>query len=580
MIKQKQLSSLQKAMIAVFCLILILNFLAPYTADDFSFMEHSGYLDLWRREWNYWFTWSGRSVAGILVRHMVLLPKPVYDIIASGVYVLYLYLICLLAGRKASASDYLMIAGLNFLLMPVFGQTVLWVSGACNYLFTAVLILLFLLLMQRPSKTNAARCAGLFLLGIVAGWTNENTGGAMIFLELCLLGRDLLKSMDKACGFLGSLLGFGLLVLAPGNAVRAAQDVTVDLSRGHLYSLVHDLNDAFHVIAQPQNQAILWIIAVVLFALCFQDSQRRKTMGSYMAAAFLCVFVIVALDVQVLYDRTMFGSSTLLLVAIMIGLEGVKDAGFVRVKQSTLAVLAFCCFCSYGEAGLDLFYTHQLNSLREKEIAAEKAKGLVNLVAFPITSEFLSDYNPLHGLTDVTRYQDLWVNKAMAQYYGVHTIVSVSREKYQRIYQNGDVDLMNCIDLSDFPEYLELCQAKGYTIIAVSTQLTDALLPYARLLQQYGFQAVNGYLTGYCAADGTVLSSSEYVEGGLAGHYSYASSSPDPSYADIMIDGQEYTNNQAGISLVIFDPSSDRAVDSITIEPDQDHGIVRSDDTV
>lgn len=567
-------------MIAVFCLILILNFLAPYTADDFSFMEHSGYLDLWRREWNYWFTWSGRSVAGILVRHMVLLPKPVYDIIASGVYVLYLYLICLLAGRKASASDYLMIAGLNFLLMPVFGQTVLWVSGACNYLFTAVLILLFLLLMQRPSKTNAARCAGLFLLGIVAGWTNENTGGAMIFLELCLLGRDLLKSMDKACGFLGSLLGFGLLVLAPGNAVRAAQDVTVDLSRGHLYSLVHDLNDAFHVIAQPQNQAILWIIAVVLFALCFQDSQRRKTMGSYMAAAFLCVFVIVALDVQVLYDRTMFGSSTLLLVAIMIGLEGVKDAGFVRVKQSALAVLAFCCFCSYGEAGLDLFYTHQLNSLREKEIAAEKAKGLVNLVAFPITSEFLSDYNPLHGLTDVTRYQDLWVNKAMAQYYGVHTIVSVSREKYQRIYQNGDVDLMNCIDLSDFPEYLELCQAKGYTIIAVSTQLTDALLPYARLLQQYGFQAVNGYLTGYCAADGTVLSSGEYVEGGLAGHYSYASSSPDPSYADIMIDGQEYTNNQAGISLVIFDPSSDRAVDSITIEPDQDHGIVRSDDTV
>lgn len=567
-------------MIAVFCLILILNFLAPYTADDFSFMEHSGYLDLWRREWNYWFTWSGRSVAGILVRHMVLLPKPVYDIIASGVYVLYLYLICLLAGRKASASDYLMIAGLNFLLMPVFGQTVLWVSGACNYLFTAVLILLFLLLMQRPSKTNAARCAGLFLLGIVAGWTNENTGGAMIFLELCLLGRDLLKSMDKACGFLGSLLGFGLLVLAPGNAVRAAQDVTVDLSRGHLYSLVHDLNDAFHVIAQPQNQAILWIIAVVLFALCFQDSQRRKTMGSYMAAAFLCVFVIVALDVQVLYDRTMFGSSTLLLVAIMIGLEGVKDAGFVRVKQSALAVLAFCCFCSYGEAGLDLFYTHQLNSLREKEIAAEKAKGLVNLVAFPITSEFLSDYNPLHGLTDVTRYQDLWVNKAMAQYYGVHTIVSVSREKYQRIYQNGDVDLMNCIDLSDLPEYLELCQAKGYTIIAVSTQLTDALLPYARLLQQYGFQAVNGYLTGYCAADGTVLSSSEYVEGGLAGHYSYASSSSDPSYADIMIDGQEYTNNQAGISLVIFDPSSDRAVDSITIEPDQDHGIVRSDDTV
>jgi len=47
-----------------------------------------------------------------------------------------------------------------------------------------------------------------------------------------------------------------------------------------------------------------------------------------------------------------------------------------------------------------------------------------------------------------------------------------------------------------------------------------------------------------------------------------------------MIDGQEYTNNQAGISLVVFDPAGDHAVDSITIEPDQDYGIVRSDDTI
>ena len=143
--RHKQFSYLQKAIIVVFILILILNILAPYTADDFSFMEHSGYLDLWKREFNYWFTWSGRSVAGILVRHMVVLPKPVYDVIASGIYVLYLYLICRLAAPEVRASDFLIAAGLHFLFMPVFGQTVLWVSGACNYLFTAVLILLFLL---------------------------------------------------------------------------------------------------------------------------------------------------------------------------------------------------------------------------------------------------------------------------------------------------------------------------------------------------------------------------------------------------------------------------------------------------
>ena len=578
--RHKQFSYLQKAIIVVFILILILNILAPYTADDFSFMEHSGYLDLWKREFNYWFTWSGRSVAGILVRHMVVLPKPVYDVIASGIYVLYLYLICRLAAPEVRASDFLIAAGLHFLFMPVFGQTVLWVSGACNYLFTAVLILLFLLQMQKPSVPGWRRCAGLFVLGVLAGWTNENTGGAMIFLELVLIGKNLLKNRDKAAGFVGSLIGFGMLVLAPGNAVRAAQDVTVDLSQGGFYSLVHDLNDAFHVIGQPKNQAVLWVIAVILLALCFSDRERRKRMAAYMTAAFLCVFVIVALDVQVLYDRTMFGSSTLLLVAIVIGLHGVREAGFETVKKCSLAVLAFCCFCSYGEAGLDLFYTHHLNSLRESAIAAQKERGLVNMVAFPITSEFLSIYNPLDGLVDVTRYQNLWVNKAMAQYYGVNTIVGVSMEKYQRIYQNGDVDLMNIIDLSDLEEYLSLCKQKGYTIIAASTKMTDELQPYAQMLESYGFEVSDGYLTGYCLADGTVISGEVYEEGGLAGHYSYASSSQDPSNADIMIDGQEYTNNQAGISLVVFDPAGDHAVDSITIEPDQDYGIVRSDDTI
>ena len=578
--KHKQLSSLQKAIIAVFILILVLNILAPYTADDYSFMEHSGYLDLWRREINYWFTWSGRSVAGILVRHMVLLPKIIYDLIASGIYVFYLFLICCLAGDEVKASDYLIIAGLHFLFMPVFGQTVLWVSGACNYLFTAVLILLFLLQMQKPSKKGWRSCLGLLLLGVLAGWTNENTGGAMIFLELVLIGTNLFKHWDKACGFVGSLIGFAMLVLAPGNAVRAGQDVTVDLSQGKLYSLVHDLNDAFHVIAQPKNQAILWVIAVLLLALCFADRERRKKMAAYMAAAFLCVFVIVALNVQVLYDRTMFGASTLLLVAIAIGFRGVRDAGFVRVKQCGMAVLAFCCFCSYGEAGLDLFYTHHLNSMRESEIAAQKERGLTNMVAFPITSEFLSVYNPLNGLTDVTRYQNLWVNKAMAQYYGVNTIVGVSREKYQRIYQNGDVDLMNIIALSDLSKYLNLCRQKGYTVIAASTLINEDLLPYARMLEEYGFQEANGYLTGYVSRDGTVISGESYEEGGIAGHYSYASSSDDPSYADIMIDGLEYTNNQAGISLVVFDPVTDHAVDSITIEPDQEYGIVRSDDTI
>lgn len=78
---------------------------------------------------------------------------------------------------------------LVFLSCPAFGQSFLWSTGAANYLYGILIILCFLIPYRIQIKCKSKRYpmpleitfAIIYLfLGIIAGWTNENTSVAMI----------------------------------------------------------------------------------------------------------------------------------------------------------------------------------------------------------------------------------------------------------------------------------------------------------------------------------------------------------------------------------------------------------------
>lgn len=64
----------------------------------------------------------------------------------------------------------------------------------------------------------------MLLAGILAGWTNENMGGAAIGAVILFLIYFKIKKMPVRAhhitGFIGTVIGFGILILAPGNRVR------------------------------------------------------------------------------------------------------------------------------------------------------------------------------------------------------------------------------------------------------------------------------------------------------------------------------------------------------------------------
>ena len=127
--------------VSVYLVMVILNFLTPLIADDIEYMyKTTSFSTILHDEYMQYMNWTGRSVVHIIARLFLLMPKVVFNFMNPLIYVLLTLLI-----YKISTKDhenfyvfkYLMINLLIWLFIPTFGQTILWETGAANYLWAA-----------------------------------------------------------------------------------------------------------------------------------------------------------------------------------------------------------------------------------------------------------------------------------------------------------------------------------------------------------------------------------------------------------------------------------------------------------
>ena len=145
-------------------------------------------------------------------------------------FALLLHLFCLnFAGKK---ENYFTVASIVMvcivLLLPCFSYTMLWMSGACNYLWSSVFVLLFHFLLNRDIR----KCWWplLFIYGIIAGNTHE---GIMIGLSVGYMVYYLSHFKEltpqRWVMLIGLAIGVAFLVFAPSVWNRATNP---DMSAG------------------------------------------------------------------------------------------------------------------------------------------------------------------------------------------------------------------------------------------------------------------------------------------------------------------------------------------------------------
>lgn len=159
--------------LVVVTLIYLLNHFTLYTSDDFVYrfiykepfpsaneQPVRSLFDLITSQMNHWKVWNGRFTGHSIVQIFMQYNKEVFNVFNSSVFLSLGILIDSLSfeivSNKHRKHQVLYLAIIFLILwwfLPEIGKTVLWISGSGNYLWTAVLDLLWLKVVLRRNQS-------------------------------------------------------------------------------------------------------------------------------------------------------------------------------------------------------------------------------------------------------------------------------------------------------------------------------------------------------------------------------------------------------------------------------------------
>lgn len=309
-------------------------------------------------------TMNGRLILHSLTQLFLLWGKPVFNVVNTVGYLLFTGLIywhCKGTGRHSPAL-YFGVHLMVWFFIPVYGQTMLWVDGSANYMWGSILRLAALLpLRLHVQAARPAAGSWWWLLlsipaGVIAGWTNENSGAAfLVIVGLFLLYNRANKGRIPrwAVGMLaGAAVGFAVMIAAPGNHVRLENNLGVPVTAfQRLWNGITVCNRKLFYYLLP----VFALYAVCLALLHFfgpegkrEKRQRMLLSGIYLLGALAGVYAM--LFVPYFPARATFGS-----VACAIVATGTLYAG-IRLDQTAPRVIQTACFCElHGGRGRDVW---------------------------------------------------------------------------------------------------------------------------------------------------------------------------------------------------------------------------------
>lgn len=419
-------------------LFLLLNLLTPMAADDFFYACRLGYaadgtLTPLHRLQNageivlsqkcVYMAHSGRLPVLAAVQLFTLFPGWVFDLCNTLAFLLLLWLLARLSASRPGGQTAMTILGAGLLLWqctPALGQDLLWQTGALNYLWTMTATLGFLRLCLLPQPAWQRRpYAGIlyFALGLASGWSMENQSAAACCLcAVCLFvrrQRERRLPRPLAAGAAGQLLGFALLMAAPGNYRRSAGYGQSGLPAAEILPRLVRYTAALWA----ELGGLILLAALLTLLVVFSAPQRAVRPLWLLGGAAVCHLSMAMSPSYPL--RSMFGGEVLLVGALLASLNALAEG---RLLPVLCALLGLCLTAELPEAAADLAALHTVTTGRAAYILEQRDQGnrdLIVPVAAPATR-----FNPLWGdaLSDLMQDPNNERNRALALYYEVDTI--------------------------------------------------------------------------------------------------------------------------------------------------------------
>ncbi|WP_208414724.1 DUF3329 domain-containing protein [Paenibacillus castaneae] len=444
-------------LIGIFIYMLVINLLSPMFADDYnySFMwdkskRIENIVDVLRSQYIHYFEWGGRSVSHTIGQILLMTNNGVSSTLNAIVFTFFIYLLYRhsqgIQLKYQSVTILLLIFFFCWTSFPSFGETNVWLIGSVNYLWTSVFILLFLLpfrnkLLGSEVKDSFVSRVSMLVLGVLAGWSNENTAlSTLIILSIFIIYFYVKKRLDiwMITGSGGSLIGFLFLILAPGNLVRANQQGKAD---DYSFALYHIKIPAMMTLKIMLYQTPLWIALFLFVGIIFMHIKKAAPGFTFMVfmkenrtdVVYSILFIWISILNNIIMFvspyfpfRAGFGSSMFLMIGVvsLLRINAVRNA-FINKKMIYSAALSLLLVVSMSAVFIKYAQLKHENQSRIAFIEENLKKGNDTLTV----SAFSIDYNnPLESylshvfVSDIGKDSTRWPNNVYSQYYGLKSI--------------------------------------------------------------------------------------------------------------------------------------------------------------
>jgi len=430
------------AVVISFVAIYVYNVLTPLVSDDLA-LDTSKFHTVWdilKDEYHNYMNWNGRSVLQFIMKCFLCGPKWFFNICNSACFV-YVTLLIYWNIERRKRYDIVLFTLINLMLWHfgvAFGQTVLWMSGACNYLWGVMIILSMVTLYryklahQDTIKYTKLLAVGMLILGVLSGWCNENTsgGGLLLVLVFFLIYYMQNKKIKPwmITGIAGMVIGLTVMVLAPGNRARAT------LMSGENEGIMRYLGQ-FLKINQAVYTYMFIMLVIMVVILVYLYLKGEKLSQIYMPLIFAGAGIATAYALIVAppdtMDRAYFGAVVFVTIACIQAIAYIpeKEVLFCTLKYAGVICFMAYMFFSYCENGANLMRIMREVEERDAYVEEQKAQGNYDLVVPMIRPQFDNKYTFIY-LNDVEETSDGWGSYLYKTYYGLDSIRGVPREEW------------------------------------------------------------------------------------------------------------------------------------------------------
>ena len=457
------------AFTAIFVFLFVFNYLTPLSFGDdyvYSFVwtgksmyeplpdnikRLTNWGDLFYSQWSHYLTWSGRFIAHFLTQFFLWKGKTLFNIANTFVSVFLICEIywCICKGKVNLQFENRTIFWIFFLLWactPGFGVVFFWLTGACNYLWANVFLLgFFVIYVQKFYSENQLIFTSktmvliMFLFGIIAGWTNENSVCWIILLLAlfnykCKKNNTLQKWMIS--GWVGLLTGYCLLMLAPGNFIRLT-------SENKEWNILSGVSQNFStMILIFLFQFFLWYFLIRSLYIISYSNIHNSLLDKDVFLVKVLSLTAFCMTAIMLFSpgfpaRSGFPGLLYLIIADGILLRIQKEYHLILIQENAQQLLVCVSIIFFLINTGFVFRNYYSYYLQRKSLMVvceqmdnNKKKYILTVEQFNSPSEHEDLYTTLHLLRhELSENECEWKNVAFARYYNIRGIRMKKREE-------------------------------------------------------------------------------------------------------------------------------------------------------